>query len=79
MLKVTAVICGSHLDVASWNSGSQLACQAPGALPYIDTIHRGQSQGGTKQQGVDMGQGHLAQAVCTALLLGASPQRDFPQ
>ncbi len=33
-------------------SGSQLACQAPGALPSIDTIHRGeQSHEGTKLQG----------------------------
>ncbi len=62
MLKATAVRSPWFVHVCL-KSGSQLACQAPGALPEKDTIHRGgggscggQSYGeGTKPQGDKQG------------------------
>ncbi len=61
----------SHLLVAPWKSGSQLACQAIGALPQIDTMQVGGGQ--TPREWTNLGerwtkwgQGHLAQAACTS-------------
>ncbi len=53
MLKATAVRSPWFVHVCL-KSGSQLACQAPGALPEKDTIHRGGGKlWGTKLWGGD--------------------------
>ncbi len=55
MLKATAVRSPQFVYVCL-KSGSQLACQAPGALPCIDTIH-GEAWGTTWGFGDNMGAG----------------------